>query len=166
MTSSRPSPVQGPPADAIDSMVARVLQRAGTWTSWDGTPREQAGRIYTPNKVLRRVADHMIDHLAQLQAHLAGVPSLPDHWHASAITTPADLAAFGPDDLDEARSRLERLAAMWRITLERVADKDLDHADGDAYTVREMASCAAESIEYADAFGDFTLDESISALSQ
>jgi len=37
---------------------------------------------------------------------------LPGHWHASAITTAADLAPFTSEDLDEARSRLTRLAQV------------------------------------------------------
>jgi hypothetical protein len=153
MTSSRPVLVEGPPSDAIDAMVARVLDLASTWRNWNGGEVDDGGRIYTPNKAIRRVADHMLDHLAQLEAHLGGVPSLPDNWHASAMTSAADLAPFAVEDLDEARCRLLRLAAIWRLRLESVAESELDRADGDAYTIREMASCAAASIEYADAIG-------------
>jgi hypothetical protein len=144
------------PADAIDQMVQHVLDLAGSWTAWDGKPRAFGKREYTPHKAIRRVADHMIDHLAQLEAHVAARPSLPDRWHASAITTPADLAAFGAEDLDEARSRLERLAQLWRIRLEALSQHELDRSEGDAYTPREMAFCAAASVEYADAVGDLS----------
>jgi hypothetical protein len=99
----------------------------------------------------------MIDHLAQFEAHVTGVPSLPDHWHASSMTTAADLAPFGRQDLDEARSRIGRLAAMWRIRLENVAEEELDRAEGNAYTPREMASCVVASTEYADAVGDLSV---------
>src|ERR1051325_9459856 len=110
MASTRPTPVARPLADKVDAMVQHVLEVAATWTAWDGTPLEHKGRVYTPHKAIRRVADHMVDHLAQLEARLAGVPSLPDQWHASAMTTAADLAPFGQDDLEEANSRLSRLA--------------------------------------------------------
>ncbi len=58
------------------------------------------------------MADHLVDHLAELEARLAGRPTEPDGWHGSMVTTPGDLAAFTVDDLDEARSRLLRLALI------------------------------------------------------
>jgi hypothetical protein len=39
-------------------------------------------RVYTPHKAIRRVADHMIDHLAQLEAHVSGAEPLPDRCTA------------------------------------------------------------------------------------
>lgn len=48
----------------------------------------------------------LADHLAEVEARLAGVATLPGHWHASAITAAADLAPFTSEDLDAARSRL------------------------------------------------------------
>lgn len=139
------------------TMVEHVLALAATWSTWDGRPRAIDDRVYTPHKAIRRVADHMIDHLAQLEAHVAAQPSLPDEWHASAMTTPADLASFGPEDLDEARSRLRRLAQLWRIRLQAVPKEELDIATSDSYTPREMAFCAAGSAYYADAIGDLSL---------
>jgi hypothetical protein len=96
----------------------------------------------------------MIDHLAQLEAHVAGAEPLPDRWHGSYMTTPADLALFTPEDLDEARHRLERLAELWRIRLAAISPEELDRAEGDAYTPREMAFCVAGSTYYADAVGE------------
>jgi hypothetical protein len=95
----------------------------------------------------------MIDHLAQFDARLAGVASLPDEGHASAITTGADMAPFSQEDLDEARSRLKRLAQLWRSRLANVPEGDMDRAEGDEYTLREIAFCAVESGDYADAIG-------------
>ena len=95
----------------------------------------------------------MVDHLAQLEAHLAGAEPLPDRWHGSSMTSPADLAQFTPEDLDEARSRLERLAQLWRIRLAAIPLEELDQAEGDAYTPREMAFCVVGSTYYADAVG-------------
>lgn len=70
------------------------------------------------------------------------------------MTTPADLAQFTPEDLDEARSRLERLAQLWRLRLAAIPLEELDRADGDAYTPREMAFCVVDSTYYADAVGE------------
>jgi hypothetical protein len=156
MGDERPKVDDRDPADAVAHMVARVLRLAETWGAWDGRPFPIDDRVYTPHKAIRRVADHMIDHLAQLEAHVAGAEALPDRWHGSYITTASDLASFGPEDLDEARSRLERLAQLWRIRLSAIPPKELDRAEGDAYTPREMAFCVVGSTYYADAVGELT----------
>lgn len=144
------------PADVVTAMVDHVLALAATWTNWDGTPSAVDDRVYTPHKAIRRVADHMIDHLAELEARLAGQPTIPDHWHASAITTDADRAPFTQADLDEARSRLTRLAQIWDVRLRALTDTQLDHrdqADPGRWTLREVALHLAESTYYADALG-------------
>jgi hypothetical protein len=146
------------PADVVTGMVEHVLRMAATWPEWDGHPIEipvedEPPRTYTPHKAIRRVADHLVDHLAELEARLAGRPTEPDHWHASAITTPADLAAFTPDDLDEARSRLRRLALVWDVRLRSLSEQQLDERAGDAWTLRQVAFHVAESAFYADSVG-------------
>jgi hypothetical protein len=158
MTDERPRVDDREPAAAIEEMVDHVLRLVETWTSWDGRPRTADGRDYTPHKAIRRVADHMLDHLAQLDAHLGGVESLPDRWHGSSMTTASDLAPFEELDVDEARSRLTRLAQLWRIRLAEVPPDGLDRAEGDGYTPREMAFCAVESSFYADAVGDLSIN--------
>jgi hypothetical protein len=146
------------PADVVTGMVEHVLRMAATWPEWDGRPIEipvedEPPRTYTPHKAIRRVADHLVDHLAELEARLAGRPTEPDHWHASAITTPADLAAFTPDDLDEARSRLRRLALIWDVRLRSLSEQQLNERAGDAWTLRQVAFHVAESAFYADSVG-------------
>jgi hypothetical protein len=146
------------PADVVTGMVDHVLRMAATWPEWDGRPIEipvedEPPRTYTPHKAVRRVADHLVDHLAELEARLAGRPTEPDHWHASAITTPADLAAFTPDDLDEARSRLRRLALIWDVRLRSLSEHQLNERAGTAWTLRQLAFHVAESAFYADSVG-------------
>jgi hypothetical protein len=141
------------PAEVVSAMVTRVLELAATWPRWDGEPIPADDRIYSPHKAIRRVADHLIDHLAEIEARLAGVPTIPDHWHASAITTPADLAPFTPEDLDEARSRLSRLSQIYTVRLDRLSDAELDRRDGDAWSFREIAFHLEESVYYAESVG-------------
>jgi hypothetical protein len=61
------------PADVVTARVNHVLELAATWPRWDGRPVEvpvegEAPRIYTPHKAVRRVVDHLIDHLAEPDA--------------------------------------------------------------------------------------------------
>lgn len=139
-------------------MVDHVLRLVETWPSWDGTPvvvpvEGEPTRTYTPHKAVRRVADHLLDHLAELEARLAGRPTEPDAWHGSMITTASDLARFTEQDVDEARSRLRRLAQIWDVRLRSLSDEQLDAMEGGAWTLRQVAFHVAESVFYADSVG-------------
>lgn len=142
------------PALPVIAMIDHVLDLAVTWTAWDGSPlRSDDGRIYAPHKAIRRVADHLIDHLAEMDARLAGHETIPDRWHASASTTPADLAPFTEQDLDEARSRLARLGRMCADRLTTLPPDHLDRSPGQGWTFRQIAFHLAESTYYANAIG-------------
>jgi len=158
MTDPGPAVDERHPADVVTGMVDHVLELAATWPRWDGNPVEvtvegQEPRTYTPHKAMRRVADHLIDHLAELEARLAGQPTEPDAWHGSMLTTPPDLAAFTVADLDEARSRLRRLALIWEVRLRSLSDDQLDTSESNAWTLRQVAFHVAESAFYADSVG-------------
>jgi hypothetical protein len=158
MTDPGPEVDDRHPAEVVTGMVDYVLLTAETWPEWDGVPAEtpvegEPPRLYTPHKAIRRVADHLVDHLAELEARLAGRPTEPDCWHASASTTPADLALFTPEDLDEAHSRLRRLALIWEVRLRSLSAEQLDTQDGGAWTFRQLAFHLADSAFYADAVG-------------
>ena len=142
------------PASVVTAMIDHVLGLAGTWTAWDGRPLHAGERLYTPHKAIRRVADHLVDHLAELEARLVGERTILDHWHASASTTPGDLAPFTDQDLDEARSRLTRLGRIWAARLKTLSPDQLDHSPGEGWTFRQLAFHLAESAYYADAVGN------------
>jgi hypothetical protein len=144
------------PALLVTEMIDHVLALAATWTAWDGRPLYTDERSYTPHKAIRRVTDHLIDHLAELEARLAGERTIPDRWHASASTTPGDLATFTDHDLDEAKSRLTRLARIWAARLNALTPDQLDHSPGEGWTFRQLAFHLAESTYYADAVGNLT----------
>jgi hypothetical protein len=147
------------PADVVNAMVEHVIDLVQTWTVWDGTrydvevEGEDVPRIYTPHKAVRRVCDHLLDHLAEIQARAAGQPTEPDRWHGSLVTTPADVAAFTGDDRDEAVSRLQRLGQMWDLQLRAMTDSQLDARDGEAWSPRQVAFHVSESAFYADTVG-------------
>jgi hypothetical protein len=141
------------PANIVPAMIADVLALARTWTNWNGKPITIDGRIMTPHKAIRRVVDHTIDHLAEAVARINNTAPLDDHWHNSANTTPADLAPFTANDLNEAIERLNRLAQLWQLTYALLDDAVLDAPIDDAMTLRELAHHGAESIDYANMIG-------------
>ena len=55
------------PGAVVEEAVRRSLDLMDTWIHWDGRPRvsEDGDRIYTPHKAVRRIADHLVDHLAE-----------------------------------------------------------------------------------------------------
>jgi hypothetical protein len=66
---------------------------------------------YTPRKILRRVLDHALDHLNQIDQWLAWLhdgiaPTPTDGWASSVVTLPEDRLPLGAADLD---------AWLWRI---------------------------------------------------
>lgn len=99
------------PGAAVVAGVQRVLDLAQTWLRWDGVARisDDDMRVYTPVKAIRRHADHLVDHLAEIEALLDGQPTEPDAWHASLVTLDSDWARFTEADMNEATQRLRRL---------------------------------------------------------
>jgi hypothetical protein len=65
----------GNPGRLVADSVEACLEIAATWHAWDGQPiaRTVDGKpnTWTPAKALRRITDHLIDHLQQVEALLA-----------------------------------------------------------------------------------------------
>ena len=142
------------PATLIPAAVAEILDTAETWLGWDGRPAFRDGNAWTPHKALRRVTDHLVDHLAELECRLAGLPTAPDRWHGRRVTLETDFARFTELDLDEATSRLTRLAACYRARLGGLEAPVLDApaADG-GWTLREVVHHVSNVTYYARAMG-------------
>ena len=51
------------------------------------------------------MADHLVDHPAEVEALLAGAPQVPDGWQGRLVTLDSDWARFTELDLAEARQR-------------------------------------------------------------
>jgi hypothetical protein len=143
------------PARGIADSIEQTLALASTWTAWDGkpVPTEDGERVYTPNKVLRRQADHLIDHLAEVEALLAGEPTEPDHWHASAVTLGGDLAPVTEEDLNEAGQRLRRLARLFVLRYAAAGPQAWDEPRGPNWTLRAIAEHLSSSW-YAEQVGE------------
>jgi 2'-5' RNA ligase len=161
MTPTDTSATRRNPAELIADGVERTLELASTWVAWDGRPRptEDGTRLYTPNKVIRRQADHLIDHLAEVEALLAGRPTEPDHWHASAVTLGSDMAEFTEADLNEARERLRRLARSFALRYEVAGAGAWDQPREPNWSLREIAEHLSDAW-YAEQVGDLREAES------
>ena len=142
------------PAKLISDAVTEILDIAGTWLGWDGRPVYRDGNAWTPHKALRRVTDHLLDHLTEMECRLAGLPPLPDRWHGRMATTDADFARFTEIDLDEATSRLTRIAACYEARLTGLHSPLLDNRPADGvWTLREVVFHVANVTYYAHAVG-------------
>jgi hypothetical protein len=145
------------PGELVEQAVERSLRLVGTWPAWDGQPlTSDDGRTFTPHKAVRRIADHLIDHLAEVEALLAGVPTQPDEWHASALTSAADLAPFTVEDVREAEQRLSRLGRTLALRYAAVDPAEWDKDRGDNWTLRQIAEHLIEVEWYAQQVGDLS----------
>jgi DinB superfamily len=109
---------------------------------------------YTPRKILRRILDHALDHLNQIQQWLewqrdGTVPIPTDGWATSAMTLDEDVLPLSQADLD---------AWLWRIDLavrmlgERAAELSIDELDwrppDGGWSLRQMLHHAASAEEF------------------
>jgi hypothetical protein len=146
------------PGVAVEDAVRRSLELVATWLHWDGAPRVSAegDRIYTPHKAIRRIADHLVDHLAEVEAMLAGVETEPDAWHGSLLTLDSDWARFTEADRDEAGQRLLRLARTFSLRLAASGPASWDEPHPHHWTLREIAEHLTGVLWYAEQVGDLS----------
>lgn len=145
------------PGELVAESVQRSLKYVVTWPAWDGVPRtSDDDRTFTPHKAVRRIADHLIDHLAEVEALLAGVPTQPDEWHASALTSAADLAPFTEEDVREAEQRLTRLGRTFVLRYAALDPAAWDQDRTPNWTLRQIAEHLTELDWYAAQVGDLT----------
>jgi hypothetical protein len=151
----------GNPGQLVSGSVEACLEIAATWHAWDGRPvaRTVDGKpnTWTPAKALRRITDHLIDHLQQVEALLAGVPSIPDAWHGRFVTLDADWARFTEADYDEACSRLRRLGRWYVLRYEAAGPAAWDEPRDGEWTLREIAEHVAEVRYYAEQVGSLAV---------
>ncbi len=145
------------PPEIVLAGADHFLEIAATWLAWDGRPRvdESGARVYTPHKAVRRYADHLIDHLAQVEALHAGEPGEADRWHGSLVTLDSDWARFTEADLVEARQRVVRLSRTLAVRLRTVGASEWDRDRGTEWTLRQIAEHVAPPW-YGEQVGDLT----------
>lgn len=86
---------------------------------------------YTPRKALRRVLDHALDHLNQIDQWLAWqrhgvVPTPTDGWVPSTVTLPDDRLPLAPADLDAWLWRIDQAARLVAQRAAELSEVELD----------------------------------------
>ncbi|HET6213133.1 MAG TPA: hypothetical protein VFE14_09715 [Micromonosporaceae bacterium] len=146
------------PTGLVPAAVAQVLDAAEAWLGWDGRPVYRDGNAWTPHKALRRVADHLLDHLCEIDCRLAGLPTVPDRWHGRMATVDGDFAHVTEIDLDEATSRLTRLAACYQARLSGLGVSVLDaRGENGEWTLREVVHHVCGVTYYAESVNSAVL---------
>jgi hypothetical protein len=145
------------PAAAVVTSVDQCLDLALTWHAWDGRPIariiDDLPSTWAPHKAIRRITDHLIDHLHEVEALLAGAEPVPDEWHGRLVTLDSDWARFAELDFDEARSRLRRLARCYLLRYEVAGPEAWDAPRGEAWTLRQIAEHVSGVTFYAEQVG-------------
>ncbi|MFI6799282.1 hypothetical protein [Streptosporangium canum] len=151
------------PAQLVADAVDRCLALAETWLAWDGRPIVTDGaNLWTPAKAARRIQDHLVDHLAEVEALLAGATPLPDAWHGRTVTLDSDWSRFAELDLSEARSRWTRLGASYVHRYSAAGPEAWDLPRDPNWTLRLIAEHVAGITWYAEQVGALRFGESAS----
>jgi uncharacterized damage-inducible protein DinB len=121
-------PAREVPSPMTDELFSRLTDaRPAPLTRPAGVGRY----TYTPRKMLRRVLDHALDHLNQIDQWLAwqrhgAVPTPTDGWVPSTVTLPDDRLELAPAALEAWLWRIDQAA---RLVVQRAAgltDAELD----------------------------------------
>jgi len=116
---------------------------------------------YTPRKPLRRVLDHSLDHLNQIEQWQRWrsegvVPTPTDGWVGSTVTLPEDSLPLTRPDLDAWLWRIDLATGLMVERARRLGDEALDWQPPDAgWTLRRVLHHVARSeVLYSTAFDD------------
>jgi hypothetical protein len=137
-------PGHAEPDELILQATEDALAVAEGWIGWDSGAVMSMGSAWTPHKALRRIADHLIDHLCQIETRVALEPPVPDLWRGRSVTFEADWARFTEQDLDEATARIRRMAQTMALRV-RSLREEWDADAGEEWTIRAIAEHVAEA---------------------
>ena len=99
------------PDELVLQAVEDALAAAEGWIGWSSGATMSLGNAWTPHKAMRRITDHLIDHLCQIEARAAGVETVPDQWRGRAVTLDSDWARFTEQALSVMRAGDARVCA-------------------------------------------------------
>lgn len=135
-------------------------------------PEHPQRYTYTPRKSLRRVLDHCLDHLTQIDQWRAwrdeGIVPVPtDGWVPSTVTLPDDRLPLAPRDLDAWLWRIDQAARLLQQRAASLSTEELDWLPPDggwplrrvlyhvARTERLYAAALDEALPATDAHGSY-----------
>lgn len=111
-------------------------------------------RLYTPRKVLRRVLDHALDHLHQVQQWIdwqeAGIlPQPADGWVDSYVTLDEDRLPLSSEDLDSWMWRIDLTVEMLVRRAQELSEVQLDwQPPAGGWTLRQVLHHEATAERY------------------
>src|SRR5256885_13741244 len=73
-------PADPSPDELVLLATEDALERAASWIGWNGRSTLSLGNAWTPNKALRRITDHLVDHIAQVEGRLGREAPVADPW--------------------------------------------------------------------------------------
>ena len=116
---------------------------------------------YTPRKPLRRVLDHTLDHLNQIEQWQRWrrdgvVPTPTDGWVGSTVTLPEDRLPLTPSDLDAWLWRIDLAMGLLVQRAARLGEEELDWQppDGGWPLRRVLHHVARSEVLYAASFDE------------
>jgi hypothetical protein len=134
------------PDELVLVAIEDALARAASWVGWNGSAVMSLGNAWTPHKAMRRITDHLVDHLAQIECRVVGEEPVADLWRGRAVTLDSDWTRFTELDLDEATARVRRLAQVLALRLRSLRDTWDADADGE-WSLRAIARHLADATD-------------------
>jgi DinB family protein len=123
---------------------------------------------YTPRKPLRRVLDHSLDHLNQIEQWQRWrqdgvVPTPTDGWAGSTVTLPEDRLPLTPSDLDAWLWRIDLAMSLMVQRAARLSDEELDWQppDGGWPLRRVLHHVARSEVLYAASFDEALPEDTV-----
>ena len=133
------------PDELVQIAVEDALATAERWVGWNGAAVLSLGNAWTPHKALRRITDHLVDHLNQIECLISGVESVPDEWRGRGTTLTSDWAPFSEDELGEASARLRRLGQTLALRLRALSARWDEEPGAGGWTIRAIVTHLCEA---------------------